>query len=130
MPVHRVVAEVGLPADKPFGERRAAEIQHLVPRPVPVDEPRLLRPALLRLLDGAPVKRPIDFARHFLLPRYPATRTTVRHVAFPSRNAANASGSSANSIAWVYWVRWRGRRSEASRRHTSSRSGIGHCTES
>ncbi|MND07121.1 hypothetical protein D3C83_289180 [compost metagenome] len=56
MAVYRVVAQVGETTHEPAGERRAAVIEDLVERLVPVDQARLLRPERLTLLDRAPVE--------------------------------------------------------------------------
>jgi hypothetical protein len=56
MAVDRVVAQVGLAADEPVGEWRAAVVEHLLEGLVPVDQPGLLGPEGLGLVDGAAIK--------------------------------------------------------------------------
>src|SRR5690606_12697102 len=55
VPVDRVMAEVGLPADEPVPERRIGVVEDLLRRLVPVDRFGLLGPECLRLLDRTPV---------------------------------------------------------------------------
>ena len=51
VPVHRIVTEVGLSPDVPPREGGIAVVQHLIPTPLPVDHPGLLRPEALAVLD-------------------------------------------------------------------------------
>src|SRR5258706_4233579 len=67
VPVERVVAEVGLAADEPAGERRPGIVEHLIERPVPVNELRLLGPEALPVLDRAPVEVPVGRHSYFLV---------------------------------------------------------------
>ncbi len=53
VPVDRVVAEVGLAADEPSGERRPAVVEHSGVRPLPVHELRLLAPEAFAVRDRA-----------------------------------------------------------------------------
>jgi hypothetical protein len=54
--VHRVVAQVGLAAGKPLGERRLAVVAHLLVGLVPVDQLRLLGPEGVALFDRCAVE--------------------------------------------------------------------------
>src|SRR5687768_12405608 len=62
MAIDGVVAEVGLPADEPFAERRTGVVQDLRERLVPVHELCLLGPEAVALGDGTAIKLPV--ARH------------------------------------------------------------------
>src|SRR6266699_1282331 len=53
VPVDRVMAEVGLAADEPSGERRPAVVEHSGVRPLPVHELRLLAPEAFAVRDRA-----------------------------------------------------------------------------
>ncbi len=55
MPVHRVVAQVGLPANEPAPERRTVVFQCALRRHMPVDAPGLLCPETFRVVDGPAV---------------------------------------------------------------------------
>src|SRR5437879_2894511 len=56
MPVDRVVAQVGLAADEPTREGRLRIVEHLPVGPVPVNEPGLLAPEAVAVLDRAAVE--------------------------------------------------------------------------
>ena len=56
MPVHRVMADIGLPAHKPVRKRRLAVVANLLGFDMPVDQFRLLSPKSVAVLDGSLVK--------------------------------------------------------------------------
>ena len=56
MAVNRVMAKIGLAADKPFGKRRTGIVAHLGKRLFPINQLSLLGPELVRLFDGILVK--------------------------------------------------------------------------
>src|ERR1700694_6007583 len=66
MAIDGVVAEVGLPADKPARERRARRVAGLLERALPVDEPGLLGPEALAVLERAAVE--LAVRRHATFP--------------------------------------------------------------
>ncbi|MNV79515.1 hypothetical protein D3C71_1730720 [compost metagenome] len=51
MTVHRVVAEVGFPADEPAPERRVAVVEDLLRRGMPIDAMGLFAPERLGFID-------------------------------------------------------------------------------
>ncbi|MCW0416510.1 hypothetical protein NB689_002264 [Xanthomonas sacchari] len=62
MPVHRVVAQIGQPADEPAPERRRVVLQDRLRRALPVDRPGLLGPELFGPLDRTSVQRRVVHA--------------------------------------------------------------------
>ncbi|MNV83167.1 hypothetical protein D3C71_1769540 [compost metagenome] len=56
VPVHRVVAQVGGAAHKPFGKGRVAVVAHLLGLRLPVDQLRLFAPEGVAVVDGLAVE--------------------------------------------------------------------------
>ena len=65
--IHRVVAEVRLPADEPSGERRVGVVEHLVERLRPIDQGGLLGPKPLAIFNGAAVKLFVSHYQHLIV---------------------------------------------------------------
>src|SRR6185503_10976960 len=99
-------------ADEPARERRLRVVEDLPVRLVPVDQPRLLGPEPLAVLDRAAVEIPV--ARHSL------QSTTTRRLTFALMKSSNTPGSSRSAMVRAISLRCGGFRSVASRCHTIS----------
>src|SRR6185503_11758113 len=122
MPVDGVVAEVGLAADEPFGERRPRVIEHLAERLVPVDALRFRGPEAFAVEDRA--------AMEFLIGRHALRSTTMRPVTLALMKSSNTFGKSAKGMVFAMSFRPVGFMSPASRSQTlRSSSGDGASVE-
>src|SRR5688572_1334331 len=103
MTVEGVVAEVGLAADEPAGERRPRIIKHFAEWPLPVDELRFLSPETFAIGDRVAVEVPVSRHRSSLVWIDLAMRRSLARTsaaASPSRSASAASRiCSARSIS-------------------------------
>src|SRR5205085_3658611 len=93
-----VVAQIGLATDEPARERRAAVVAHLLERPVPVHQARLLGPEAIAVAERAAVE--VGVAGHG---RASSLRmsTTMRPRTLPSIKACACATASASATSRV-----------------------------